>query len=990
MAAGTFDETLVAIAWFDETAEAIGWFDVDALGATAAPPSTIIEHVDLSVDEIDNDATTPTDIGSASAALTEDAPYLVVAMGHSATTNGSSHLNLLIGGTVVATETNHQGFGANDDQAPALSGTSQLACAYAFVPGPSETMQFQGWCDDVDFFATSCRAYALDLTNIVEDDGRWHEQTANSDTIVTTPSSGWTTVGNALVFTPTRSGDYAIIASAEAVHSGGSTADYCHIRLTQDGTEVSGTVHQQQTDSQLNQVHGYFVARRFTLSSGVSYSFAIQGNGTSSNGNYGFRRIRLHALEAAQIEDDDIQADVDSTGVTIVGTNSATPAMSVTLDPPAARDFLVLTDYQQQLTWWARGQFSYPGSDAQPPDGYTCSVTVADLGAGGDMPHTFGMFVIPAVATSTLVEILLATGPGASGAGGGAEFGNACVRTDDGDMAILSIRLATNAGETTGDFASSLPIPTMAASGTSEHTGAFASPLPVPTMAAAGQREEAGTFASSLPVPTMAASGLAEHAGAFATTLPVPVLAATGVVEHTGAFASPLPVPTMVAAGSVEHEGVFATTLPVVVLAAAGSVEHEGAFATTLPVPTMAAAGQRAEVSTFAAALPVPTMAAAGQRVELGTFASSLPVPVLAATGVVEHEGVFATTLPVPTMAAAGQRAEVGDFATTLPLPVLDASGVVEFEGIFAATLPLPVLDAAGDVTPQGVFASSLPLPVLDAAGTAEHEGTFATTLPVPLLDAQGIFEHEGTFATTLPVPTMASAGQRAEVGTFATTLPVPTMAAAGEGTLQGTFATTLPLPVLDASGSVEHEGTFATILPVVVFDATAAVEHQGDFASTLPLPVLDATGQHVAAGDFAITLPLPVLDALGGLGTFGIFDVSLPLPTMISVGIVTPSTPPPPPPPPPPPTPTRPRRGQGGPGGYWPMPPQTPPPPTPLQQLEAEIAQLEADDASIDEQTEEDLDDLAYDVVAELAAAISGDPMASIAATLARAMRKR
>lgn len=705
--------------WSGSASEEIGQVPVDPAEAGAGTP---IDHVDLAVDGIGPvTITTPTLIGSPSAALTADAVYLVVAMGHSATTNGSSHLNLVIGGIVCATETNHQGFGANDDQAPGLSGTSQLACAFAFTATAGDTMEFQGWCDDVDFYSTSNRAYALDLSNITDGDGRWHEQTANSDTVVTTPVSGFTDVGTPLTFTCPRTGDYVIIASCEAVHDpAGGGGDYYNARLVQDGVAISGTTVLQQSDSLLNQVHGYFAARTVSLQAGVSYTFAIQGNGTVANGFYGFRRIRLHAIEAAQIEDTDVQFDTDTDGLTITGTGSARPSMVVTLDPPITRDYLLLTDFQSQMTWWARGQFEVTGAADEPTDGFINSVTTANLGATGDMVHTFGVHITPDVSTSVLANIFLETGPGATGGGGAAEFGADCVRAGAGAMGIVAIRLASVSG---------------------------------------GAADVTGDFDASLPVPTMAAAGDVAHEGVFATSLPVPVLDAPGAVEHAGVFASSLPPPTMSAAGAVEHDGTFTGSLPLPVLDAAGTVENAGVFAATLPVPTMSAAGQREETGSFAATLPVPAFDAAGAVEHEGIFATSLPLPVLDATGAVEHEGTFTGSLPVP---------------------ILDATGQAEREGTFAASLLVPTLAASGEVTPLGVFAATLLVPTMAAAGAAEHQGTFAGSLLVPTMAASGQRGVDGIFAGQLPVPALDAEGGSGIRGELTLRLPAPGFSAFG------------------------------------------------------------------------------------------------------------------------------------------------------------------------------------------------------------------
>lgn len=414
-----------------------------------------IAHVDLAVDNASNNATTPTAIGSASAALTNGAPTLVFAMGHASTTGGGgAHLDLQIGGVTVAAMAQIQNFGANHDIETAFSGQAQIKTCYLHTPASgSETMQFRGWCDDTGFVAHACRAYALDVSDIPENDGRWHEQTANSDTIVDVPTSGWEVVGNVLTVTAPRTGSYILIGACEAVgDTSGDFIDAVHVRLTQDGTPLPGSHHDAAMGPDPDGVIPWMATRIVSLTASTEYDFAVEANGTDSAGNHGYRRIRLHLIEVARIEDADVQQDLDTVGLNIPTSGTDDADILITLDPPASRDYLIIGGYQHQASWWSRGQFTVDGSTVD--DGFACSLYDIGLGATNDLSRTTGMYVLSGVSTETDVGLRFELGPGATGAGGQANFGDACAHADAADITVIAIRLATASSDTIEEPAS--------------------------------------------------------------------------------------------------------------------------------------------------------------------------------------------------------------------------------------------------------------------------------------------------------------------------------------------------------------------------------------------------------------------------------------------------------------------------------------------------------------------------------------------------------
>jgi hypothetical protein len=410
--------------------------------------TTALPVVVLEVDGVTDVDEVAARIGPASDTLTAGAEYLVFARGNARSATGGidTTLDLRVGGTVLGRMA-----GIGPFSAPAYGATDSphLALFALVTAGASDEMEFfaSDSLGDSSGLADVCRAYAVDVTELTEDAQRWHEQTANSDTIVTTPTSGWTTVGSPLVVTVPRTGNYVLLVSGEYVADGTEAdTDQAHVRVTQNSTEIPGSIkHAGLGFGGFPQLDVGNYARPFlrALTSGVEYTFALQANGTSANGNLGWRRVRLHLLEAAAFEDGDVVQGEDTAGVTVAAGAEADADADVELAPPGLASYLVLTAAQGQFSAWPRtfvvaNGVEYPtGVDAANGTG---------TGTAADMTVSLGLQLLADVAGVTAGFRVEAAAGGTQGL-----WGADAERTDDGTgggaaeggpIHVLAIRLA--------------------------------------------------------------------------------------------------------------------------------------------------------------------------------------------------------------------------------------------------------------------------------------------------------------------------------------------------------------------------------------------------------------------------------------------------------------------------------------------------------------------------------------------------------------------
>lgn len=399
--------------------------------------------------EVASAAVSATAEGSANSLGTASLPastdLLVLAMGHARDTLSGQQtwLRFDAGGTTYSRACSSPSFGSSSHGA--VDTECQLCAVFTYTSGASDELEWLSWCNDGGSAAASCQAYALDVSNIPEDDGRWHEESANGDTAVTTPGSGagWTTLGTALTFTAPRSGDYLILVSAEGFANGTpASTDEFHTRVRQDSTEVSGSVSRNDVGNDTtDKVKGYGYAFVTTLTASTSYTFDVQANGTSANGNVSWRRVRIHAIEVAQIEDSDVQQDTDTDGETLVGFNvdGVADGINITLDPPASRDYLLLGCLQHQSTFWDVMRFRLGGATDVPANGINCAVHDTGIAASDDMTTVWMLHRVTGVSSSTSLQLHLDK----PGGGSNNTYGADCASAGAGDMRVIALRLYT-------------------------------------------------------------------------------------------------------------------------------------------------------------------------------------------------------------------------------------------------------------------------------------------------------------------------------------------------------------------------------------------------------------------------------------------------------------------------------------------------------------------------------------------------------------------
>lgn len=415
-----------------------------------------LAHVDLVVEGYDLTTTPGTVIGT-SGALTSGRTYLVLASGYCCVDAGTTagYSNLEVGGTVYARQAGNAIFAPGTSVA-GYGAVAPMGSAFTYTPaGGSDTLEIDGYGDGAAAAAEATfRVYALDVTDIAD---RWHREGANDDTIVTTPASaaGWVLLDTALTET-LDAGDYLLIASVEAVpQSGVSATDEIAIRTVVDGSEVPGSAWEADVmTSPTDEILGYLFARRITIGSTGSHAFQIEGNGTLSNGNVGFRRVRLHVIAVSAFEDSDVGQILDTDGETASGTGTQQwSAAALNVSPSSAGDYLFFAHQQKQATFWGESFILRdPAGTPVQVAGFGTGVDQTGTAASGDQVCEFGLW-LENVAASTDYTVRIQK----FGGGGNNVYGAASARTSAGDMTLLAIRLATPAaGGTTHELAGTL------------------------------------------------------------------------------------------------------------------------------------------------------------------------------------------------------------------------------------------------------------------------------------------------------------------------------------------------------------------------------------------------------------------------------------------------------------------------------------------------------------------------------------------------------
>lgn len=393
-----------------------------------------ISHVDLRIDAeavTDND---PQNIGAASDALPNGAPVFVIVRGNCRNLGAGnpSTLELQVGGTTYSRYAGSPPFGS-----PAYDalGSPQMAAAFLIpAAGASDEMQCVASDLNSDAIVDSFRAHAFDVSGLTADDQRFHQQGANSNTVADTPTSGFEVLGTPLTVTVPRSGHWIVFASAEFVVDGGAAdTDRVHVATSLDDVALSGSIDHSAVGVsgtvRITEGTYFFAGRLADLVEDTEYEIAIQADGTASDGNIGWRRVRIHLFEEAAFGNGGIQYDFDTAGLTVVAGSGAQTVSGLlcTMAPSESTDFLVLGLAQGQFSAWPRLDLR-AASTSYPANGAANAAVSTGVGTGDAMAITMACDVIEDVASSTALTMRM------EAAAGGVTnlWGTDCVRTDDG------------------------------------------------------------------------------------------------------------------------------------------------------------------------------------------------------------------------------------------------------------------------------------------------------------------------------------------------------------------------------------------------------------------------------------------------------------------------------------------------------------------------------------------------------------------------------
>ncbi len=604
---------------------------------------------------------------------------------------------------------------------------SSMGAAFTYTSGTSHAMEIQA--DSGDGSGTGqWSAYAFDISNI---SGAFHQEDTNSDTATDTPTSGWEDVGTQLSET-TAAGDYWLVVSTEAFDDGATAGtDEIGIRVDLDGTVINGSTLEKNITA--NEVYGYLYQRVVTLTA-ATHTVDVQVNGTISNGNVSVRRTRIHLIPVDELEDSDGVEDTDA-GETVTGTTTQTVGdISITLNPPASRDYYLWAANQKQVSFWSQGNIQLGGVDAIT-NGF--GVGVADLGTGAtdDLVMEMAGHVETGVSSSTAATVLLDK----VGGGGSNQHGSNATRAGGSDeLVLVAIRLYTPDPDITLTpaggrlrFQATAPTQTVSAV-TDAHTSGrlrFQATAPTQTVGAVTEAPTAGQLRFQETAPTQVVSAVSDAPAAgqlrFQATAPTQTVGAVTEAHTSGRLRFNDSATTITLGNS-----------PQTVVATAGRLRfQETAPTQVVSAVTDAPAAGRLRFNEGAETLSRSLASVAGRlRFNDATHTTSTAVATATPTaGQLRFNSATATTNLGPLLVAAG-RLRFNDATTTIRNTVPSTGGRLRFADAATITAVGVVTTSAasgrlrfvaGGTTATGgipVSAPGLPSPVLGfgvVAGTS-------------------------------------------------------------------------------------------------------------------------------------------------------------------------------------------------------------------------------------------------------------------------------
>lgn len=238
----------------------------------------------------------------------------------------------------------------------------------------------------------------FNIGNLAENTDYWAAEAANSDSAEVTPNGDTWTDSEQLIFTPTETGDYLIMASAEGFNAGGvSLSNEYWARLRMNGATI-GTETEMKCDianfGTTTAVFGpnFTMIDVRTLTASVQYTINWQFQNAAGQSSLSYRRSRIYVFRLAAFVDSEYAIIANG-----IQASNEIEECSSTLSfnfggSPVTAMVLAGCDYANGGAWgsgWLRRDGT-PDVD-YPPDGRMWAVVETGLGATNDfMPLNFG------------------------------------------------------------------------------------------------------------------------------------------------------------------------------------------------------------------------------------------------------------------------------------------------------------------------------------------------------------------------------------------------------------------------------------------------------------------------------------------------------------------------------------------------------------------------------------------------------------------------
>lgn len=310
----------------------------------------------------------------------------------------------------------------------------QLVGATIVTGDGSSALNMRFACDGVNTATIASQSFiAIPLTDLEAESFLG----TNSDAALVTPggASGFTDLGAGLQLTPAETGTYLVIASAEAFFGAGDSASF---RFTADDVVLrDGAVWFRDSDPG-DAAQTFRMMDVLDLEGGVEVDFQIEVEGVGGSTSY--RRPRIVAIPLDRFSDFFFLRDTEGLTVTGAGSSGEFGAQLSIPDPsPDSPDFVLLTDFTSQVTFFQESFFLLDGSTEEPPEGFNVAVDDSGLAASDDIVVIPGQRVLSGVSAARTVQIRCTK----LGGGGSNEYGQDPGATAPVDTLLLALRMET-------------------------------------------------------------------------------------------------------------------------------------------------------------------------------------------------------------------------------------------------------------------------------------------------------------------------------------------------------------------------------------------------------------------------------------------------------------------------------------------------------------------------------------------------------------------